>query len=527
MRRRKFLQTSASAMSLPLLATLTTGQSSAAQSGSQSGYEPLSSVDIEGAREAAVSNGGDTAYVAATDGFAVVDISDPASPEVAAEVRDIDTESDMSHSGQPLEPIYDIWASGERLVVSGPAQPNSASAQGFALFDVSNPSQPQQLDWFATDYYIHNSYFTDQTVYLTGSGLGDQPLVIVDVNDDEPEELARWSIIEEEEGWGDLPIPMRVLHDVYVQDDIAYLPYWDSGAWIVDISDPSSPEVLSRVGDYELEDLKELSTRESRLEGFIPEGNAHYTEVNEDASVLLVGKEAWAFENPETGESRGGAGGVDLYDISDPENPSKLTSIDPPESRDQTQTGWFTTSHNCNLVNDRMYTSWYYGGVKVHDISDPANPEELAWWRDPTEASFWTAQAGVSGDFFVGASMAVQDTFGRYPNETRAALYLFPDEAGTQENAPDLTASESTPTPEPTATPTPEPTATPTPEPTATPTPEPTATPASGMDDTETPVETETPSSDGNGPGLTVGSGLAGLGGAAYLLRRRLRDDEE
>lgn len=45
---------------------------------------------------------------------------------------------------------------------------------------------------------------------------------------------------------------------------------------------------------------------------------------------------------------------------------------------------------------------------------------------------------------------------------------------------------------------------------------------ASGEADTEEPTETDDDDSDGSGPGFGVVSALTGLGGASYLLKRRL-----
>jgi len=49
-------------------------------------YAPLSHVGLVGAKEAVVG-GGRTAYLAVTDGYAAVDVSDPARPVVVAERR--------------------------------------------------------------------------------------------------------------------------------------------------------------------------------------------------------------------------------------------------------------------------------------------------------------------------------------------------------------------------------------------------------------------------------------------------------
>ena len=62
MRRRTLLRGAVGALALPGLA----GRAAASEHDS---FEPLASVDIDGAKEAAVHHGGTVAYVATGDGF--------------------------------------------------------------------------------------------------------------------------------------------------------------------------------------------------------------------------------------------------------------------------------------------------------------------------------------------------------------------------------------------------------------------------------------------------------------------------
>jgi hypothetical protein len=90
----------------------------------------------------------------------------------------------------------------------------------------------------------------------------------------------------------------------------------------------------------------------------------------------------------------------------------------------------WTTAHNLDIREETLYTSWYRGGVKRHDVSTPLTPVEESWWLAPDEASFWTAQAvrtGTNG-FFVASSRGVDDSPGR--------LYTFPDRPGERTVSP-------------------------------------------------------------------------------------------
>jgi hypothetical protein len=426
MRRRTLLKAGAGALPLALASTTVSGEKT-----TQDAFEPLDRLELPDAAEVYVD--GDAAYVAAGDGLVVVDLSNPENLSVLAEQRGVEI------GGQEMQQAYDLWFWDDQVALVGPIQPIGGGT-GFVIFDVSDPAQPEIVTRHNTGYYVHNSSFADGMLYLAGSGLVRQerrlPLVIFDLSSDEPEEVTRWSPVDHDEAWGDVPIGQRVLHDVHVQDGIAYLSYWDSGAWLVDVSDPAQPEVLSRVGDYTAEELTQLSRQEAQQEYLMPEGNAHVTMVNDDASLMAVGVEAWAGEID--GEIQGGAGAIDLYDISDKTDPQHRSTIEPPESFDNTRAGWFTTAHNPYFKGDRLYSSWYYGGVKVHDVSDPANPEELAWWRNPREANFWAAFPG-EGDFFVGTSWSGGSEDQRLVAHS-PGLYTFPDRAGQQPDPPDLTS---------------------------------------------------------------------------------------
>jgi hypothetical protein len=289
-----------------------------------------------------------------------------------------------------------------------------------------------------------------------------------------------------------------------VHDGIAYMAHWDAGTWLVDVSDPTDPEVLSSVGEYSATELSEATERETTIGRIVPPGNDHVTTVDDDATVLAVGEEAWAV--PVDDGRQGGAGGVRLYDISDRTNPQELSKIEPPESHGQTQTEWFTTAHNLDIDGDRLMTSWYFGGVKIHDISDPANPEEIAWWRDPTAAAFWTVQS--AGDTIVASSTNIQSKIGAGPNATRDALFVFPNQAGTQPDAPSLTdpgADNSSDDPDDDNT-------------------NPDGNSADGSADDETDDSEE--GSDDDGPGFGIGAAALGAAGAGYALSRRQGDEE-
>ncbi|QFU81530.1 LVIVD repeat-containing protein [Natronorubrum aibiense] len=429
MQRRAFLRAGGVAgatVALPQSVTAST----AAADGSDTG--PLGRVDVEGAAEAVVGDDGETAYLAATTGFATVDISDPTAPAVLAERLDLEAD------GARMTELLDVAVDGDRLAVVGPANPrDDGTFHGFVLYDVRDPADPVVVgDPYETGSHIHNCALEDDLLYVVENDTDGHSLVIFDVSDD-PEEIGRWSLLEHEPEWADAFWLARYLHDVTIHGDIAVLPHWDAGTYLLDVSDPTAPELLSRVRETDLEAQRDLGDREAYMG--LP-GNDHYAMLGDGGDLLAVGREAWSVD----GDAPDGPGGIDLYDVSDPAEPERLSTIDAPAADDASYYGGtWTTSHNFDLHDGRLYSSWYQGGIKVHDVSDPGAPEERAHWRDADTAGFWTARVADPSETLVASSTPL------IPNaDTEGALYTFstdlslPDSStGLLDSVPGFTGS--------------------------------------------------------------------------------------
>ena len=375
--------------------------------------EPAGTLDLRGAAEAVVDDDGTTVYCSLVDGFGVVDASDPANPTVAYEERE------LTHDGSdPMQSIMDVKVSGDRLLVSGP-NGFGEGLSGFFLYDVSDPTNPERVAVHETAFGPHNSFIDGDTVYLTGSGERGQPVVVYDVSDDDPEEVARWKAADADDAWADAGRNYRQAHDIYVQEDTLYVAYWDAGTWLVDVSDPSDPHATRFLGGHDPEYLAEV-------EGFSPEfrelpGNSHYVQPNAHGSRVFVGKEAWDAEET---ERDGGPGGIELWDVST-SHPTLGAVLAPPEpGTSEDGDGW--TSHNFGVDGDRLYTSWYSGGVRVYDVGDEDEPRLLGEWRESSETSFWTAKPLESG--FVATSYANPENSREERQRGEGArVYVFPE----------------------------------------------------------------------------------------------------
>jgi hypothetical protein len=395
------------------------------------GFEPLARLAVPGAKELVVD--GTTAFVAATDGFATVDVADPADPTLLAERRD----PLADHPDGPLRAVYDGKVGGDHYAVGGPSNESTQGLRAAAVYDVSAPAAPERVLAYETDFYHHNLDVDDGTLYLCGNDGDRNPLVCVDV--DTGEELGRWSVLDEDERWADVDPLLREIHDVRVADGVAHVANWNAGTWLVDVADPASPETIAGLRGLDPGAQATISGAEAVREArFQLPGNDHFAmprrrerrERPADGDLLALNEEAWG-SSPDA--TVGDLGGVEIWDAASEE---RLSRIEAPPTEDATYAGVWTTPHNFDFVGEYLYTSWYRGGVKVHDASDPAAPAEVAHWRDSETTEFWTVQRAEG--CLVASSW--RDPSADAP-EAGAAVYTFP----TPEDLPagaDGTATE-------------------------------------------------------------------------------------
>ena len=387
--------------------------------------EPAGRLDLDGVTEAVVDDDGETVYCALGDGFAVVDASNPLDPTLAFVERDLEAGADDGK--RPMTAVRDVKVSGDRLLVAGPtAQPRfvSRSLKGFFLYDVSDPARPERVAFHETAFGPHNSFIRGDHVYLTGSGEFGEPVVVYDVRDDDPEEVARWSPVDAVDAWSRVPSLFRNCHDVYVHEDALYAAYWDAGTWVVDVADPAAPTALAHLGGHDPAYLAGIDGLAAEFEE--RPGNSHYVQPNADASAAFVGKEA--LDVPRT-LADGGPGGVECWDIRaldvDGATPSVRSVLRPPAARgDRTNAGW--TAHNLGVDGDRLYTSWHGGGVRAYDVADLAEPMLLGEWRAPERTWFWTAKPLDSG-FVATSYLDPRYSLGAQRRGEGAVLYVFPE----------------------------------------------------------------------------------------------------
>ncbi|MFC6730966.1 LVIVD repeat-containing protein [Haladaptatus sp. GCM10025893] len=338
----------------------------------------LGEVGVSGITE--VTTQGTYAYAATNDGLAVVDWRKPHDPELLVDME------------VPGAGVWDVKVDGDLLAISSQGSEEHDHGDGDGdedrapedeigthFYDISDPANPEfQGTWQVLPEGVHNHYLVGDVCYIAKEApFDDSELQIVDVSDPtNPSLLSRWAV---EDDRPELDRETNFIHDVYVQGDYAYLAYWDAGTWVLDVSDPANPEAVSGFGMAPNADQAPNGNLWERL--LTLPGNSHYVQPTPDGKYVFVGAETFPggyVDNPDNDDY----GGIKVFDVTDFDNPEQVARISPPDVEA------FRTSHNFDVTSNRLYTSWYDGGLTVFNVTDPANPEELSRY-DPDGSSFW------------------------------------------------------------------------------------------------------------------------------------------
>ncbi len=145
------------------------------------------------------------------------------------------------------------------------------------------------------------------------------------------------------------------VHDGWVEDGLAYLNCGYDGFAIVDFSDPLNP------------------VTKGVLESYPFAGYNHSGWPSSDGQYYYLGDENHSLP-------------IKVLDISDPTTIEVVNTITAVENDS-------SITHNQIVACDYLYTSYYYDGLRVFDISDPSQPQQVLYY----DSSNWPYDMNYRG----------------------------------------------------------------------------------------------------------------------------------
>jgi hypothetical protein len=259
--------------------------------------------------------------------------------------------------------INDVKISEDGTIAVISREGASNRRNGIVILDVSNPSEVTKLSEFDEELTggVHNVFIHDNHVYAVNNG---RRFDIINIA--EPKLPFRVSRFE-------LEVPGHSIHDVWVDDGIAYSSNWRDGVVLIDVGNGvagGTPENPVQIGSYA-----------------DPKGRNHaafpFRSQSTDKFYVIMGDETFPYGMNSNGPSIAG-GYMHIVDFTDPDNPVEVARFEVPEAG----------THNLWIEDDVMYAAFYNGGVRVVDLSGELMGDlykqgrEIAWFYPNDEDGF-------------------------------------------------------------------------------------------------------------------------------------------
>lgn len=205
------------------------------------------------------------------------------------------------------------------------------------IFDLSNPALPEQVAIIELPFGegAHNCYVDGDYLYIVGDH-ETGGLFIFDISNPlQPAQVGSFTPF--------------YYHDVYVRGNTAYAAgIYGDGVDIIDLTDKTQPILIARFN--------------------YAGSGAHNVWTSEDGNYIFVGDEIGTSGNH-----------TRVFNISNTDDIQHVSDIIV-EAR--------AATHNCYVKGNLLYIGHYTEGVQVYDISDPANPQNIAHYDTYPQSGF-------------------------------------------------------------------------------------------------------------------------------------------
>ena len=292
------------------------------------------------------------------DRLYVVNVADPAKPAIIDSVM-VDART-----------INDVMTTEDGKFGVMTREGASTRKNGIVVLSFEDPAHPKPIAEFTETVSggVHSTFIYRGYVYLTDDATGS--MRVIDIRDPyTPKQVARWETPRSSAG--------RTLHDIDVQDGLAYLSYWNDGLVILDVGNgirKGTPENPQLVAQYKYD----LNTLYRDVEALGGPGFIRGTHTAWRAGkYVFVGDEVFS-ARPRPTEGAGvlglgrAYGRLHVIDVSDIAHPKAVAWYEPKDGG----------SHNVWVAGDTLYMGDYQGGLRILDISGELRGDLLAQGRE-------------------------------------------------------------------------------------------------------------------------------------------------
>ena len=240
--------------------------------------------------------------------------------------------------------VNDVKVSEDGTIAVITREGASNRKNGIIILDVTNPSDTKILSEHTDGLTggVHNTFIYENHVYAVNNG---RKYDIINIED--PSNPYTVGVFE-------LDTPGHSIHDVWIEDGIAYSSNWSDGVVVVDVGSNSSADMPGAGGSPQ---------NPTPLGSYTyPSGWNHaafpFKSKSTGKFFVAAGDETFPYGLDTQGPNRA-AGWIHFIEFDGWESPDEVARYQVPEAG----------SHNYWIENDVMYAAFYNGGLRVVDVS--------------------------------------------------------------------------------------------------------------------------------------------------------------
>jgi hypothetical protein len=350
-------------------------------------------------------SGGDVMYA--------LDISDPAHPVV--------TDSLVSNTRR----VNDVMTTPDGRFLVHTREGAADRRNGIVIASLEDPAHPKVISEFTEGVTagVHSAFvYRDARhgthVFLTNDGTGAMHVVNID-DPAHPREVAQWRTPRADAG--------RMLHDIDVQDGLAYLSAWNDGLVILDVGNgmrggtPANPQLVSQY-KYDLNALYG-EVEAAGGPGFIRGTHTAWRHRN----YVFIADEVFpssAVQGAKDASAYRAYGRLQVIDVSDLANPRSVAWYEPE----------YGGVHNVWVDGETLYMGAYNAGFRAFDVSGELRGDLRAQAREIVHVNTADMQ-GHEANTAMAWGVVVRNGLA-YVNDLNNGLWIIRIEPGPSQGPP-------------------------------------------------------------------------------------------
>jgi hypothetical protein len=259
---------------------------------------------------------------------------------------------------------------------------------GFRVFDIADRARPRELAYVRTGGVgVHRFDMDERYAYISTEmeGFAGNILVVYDIADPtRPAEVSRWWMPGQNVAAGETPhwkgLSHRLHHALRFGSEL-WAAVWYAGLRVIDASDITN---LRTIGAFNYHPPFPEPTHTVAPVPVRWQGRQIAVAVDEE-------------HDHKKGQLHGGLWFLDVEDRSDI-HPLSMFHLSEQDSPFSGKGRFGAHQFQERVADDRLFCTWFAGGVRMIDLSNPVEPEEIGW-HIPEPAS--GQDAPQSNDVFV------------------------------------------------------------------------------------------------------------------------------